>query len=206
MIKLKTYKRAVDNFIHYIEKDLEERKIDFLVSLVEFVHCDSLKTNGYYDDANKVLAISINKPMEEWLRILVHEYSHTLQDKEKTKYWVKGQSSYTKFFEWQEDNQKLSKQELNKHCRNAQMLELECERKALQLIKKFNLPLNKKEYARKASAYIYFYLFVKKMKRWYKIGKEPYRNEKILSLMPDNLDGNYNKINKQLMQLYMECV
>jgi hypothetical protein len=44
------------------------------------------------------------------------------------------------------------------------------------------------------------------MKKWYKIGKEPYRNERILSLMPDNLDEKYSTISKELMQLYMECV
>jgi hypothetical protein len=206
MIKLKTYIRSVDNFLKYISEDCEERGITILVSLQDFVKCDALKTNGYYDDVNKVLAVSVNKPLEEWLRILVHEYAHSLQHKEKCKIWLDGQDSYTKFFNWQDGSEKLSKKELDLHCRRAQMIELDCERRALKLISKFKLPLDKKEYCKKGSSYIYFYLFLKKMGKWYKIGHEPYRNERILSMMPDNLDGNYNKLSKQLMQLYMECI
>lgn len=206
MIKLKTYIRSVDRFIKYVNQDCEERGIDILVSLKDFVKCDAVKSNGYYDDVNKVLAISVNKPITEWLRTLVHEYAHSLQDKEKCKIWVDGQDSYTRFFNWQEGTETLSKKELDLHCRRAQMIELDCERRALKLITKFNLPLNKKEYCKSGSSYIYFYLFIKKMGKWYKIGKEPYRNERILSMMPDNLDGNYNKLSKQLMQLYMECI
>jgi hypothetical protein len=206
MIKLKTYNRAVDNFIKHVANDCEEREIKLLVSLVEFVNADSIKSNGYYDDANKVLAISINKPMEEWLRIFVHEYAHSLQDKEKCKPWVVGSPACTSFFRWYDGQISLTKKELTKCCRQTQLLELDCERRALQLIKKFKLPLDPKEYARKASAYVYFYPFVKKMKKWYKIGHEPYRNKKILALMPDNLDGRYTNVNKRLMELYMECV
>ena len=158
MIKLKTYNRAVDNFIKHVANDCEEREIKILVSLVEFVNADSIKSNGYYDDANKVLAISINKPMEEWLRIFVHEYAHSLQDKEKCTPWIIGSSSCDKFFRWYDNDIQLTKKELNLHCRRTQMLELDCERKALQLITKFHLPLNKKEYARKASAYIYLFV------------------------------------------------
>ena len=62
------------------------------------------------------------------------------------------------------------------------------------------------DYAQRASAYVYFYSFVKQVRKWYKIGKEPYNNKKIVHKMPKNLNGRYTVFPKKLFNLYKECV
>jgi hypothetical protein len=206
MIKLKTYNRNVDKFISEMLEDCEKRGINVLISLEKYLKDDGIKTNGYFDEDRKTLAISVNHALKDWLCVLVHEYCHSLQYQEKDPIWINGGDSYNKFFEWLGGETRLSKKDLNYHCRKALMIELDCERRTVKMIKKYNLPISQSEYCRRASAYIYFYLFVKKMKRWYKIGKEPYRNDNILKLMPSNLDGSYSRLNKKILSLYMECV
>lgn len=189
----------------------DDAGITFTVGLGNFVKAsDELKSNGYFCDETKVLAISVHKPLNQWLPILVHEYSHFLQYqdflKKKSTIWKISKPAYNMFFEWLSHETDLPKKELESCCNQALTLELDCERRAINLIKKFNLPLNVEDYAQRASAYVYFYSFVKQVRKWYKIGKEPYNNKKIVHKMPKNLNGRYTVFPKKLFNLYKECV
>ena len=84
-------------------------------------------------------------------------------------------------------------------------LEHDCERRTLAMIKDYDLPIDGEKYARMAASYVMFYEYVKKHRKWYKIGKEPYRNEKLLKVMPANLPKRLTMTPK-IEKLYKECV
>ena len=58
------------------------------------------------------------------------------------------------------------------------------------------------EYAKKANAYIYFYLYVKRVRQFYATGFEPYSVQAVWSAAPDNFDGDYTKIPSDLERAF----
>ncbi len=64
-------------------------------------------------------------------------------------------------------------------------LEADCENRVLSVIDEFNLNIDKEIYAKKANAYLYFYHFALKKKKWYK--KAPYEILDIVQAMPNEI-------------------
>ena len=86
-----------------------------------------------------------------------------------------------------------------------QLLEWDCEKRVLEEIRHWGLPISIREYTRKALAYVIFYEYVKKHRKWYKIGHEPYRNENVLKLMSTNIMKE-PRMTKQMEIAFGECV
>ncbi len=85
---------------------------------------------------------------------------------------------------------------------SAKELELDCERRAVKKIKKFDLPLDVEEYIKQASAYIHYYNYMQLRRNNYTPGKEPYYNNTITSAMPKTLRGKYKRLPKNIIPLY----
>jgi hypothetical protein len=68
-------------------------------------------------------------------------------------------------------------------------IEHDCEARVLKLIEKeeFGNILEPALYARKANAYVNFYLFVIENRKWYKAKQEPYNIQEVYNLFPDEL-------------------
>ncbi len=210
MIKLVIYNKNVDQFIRDLQRRCEKYKITFLISGLDYVKWGEEKSNGFFNPESNEMAISIGKPVEKWLDTLVHESCHFDQWVQNCKTWrdmiaIKPDAC-TQLFEWVFDERKLSKEKVMKMACIMRDLELDCERRSVEKIKKYKLPIDTKEYCQKAGAYVMFYNYIVKYKKWYKIGKEPYNNKKIKVLMPTNLNGKYDKLTPKLEKLYKECI
>ena len=210
MIKLVTYNKNIDRFIKDLQRRCKKYNVTFLMSGLDYVQYGDGKSNGYFDPEDKEMAISIGKPVEQWIDTLVHESCHFDQWVQNCKTWKDMMNekvdACTQLFEWLENDRKLSKEKALKMAYIMRDLELDNERRTIEKIKKYKLPINTKEYCQKAGAYITFYNYIGKHKKWYKIGKEPYNNKKIRSLMPTNLRGKYDVLSPKLEKLYKECV
>ena len=210
MIHLKTHNKAIDRYIESLEQDLEDKDISFTVSLRPYVLLsENDKCNGYFDDEGFELAINVGRPVKRWFPVLVHESSHFDQWKEQCKAWkayIKLNCSDDELTKVINGESTLSKADMKKYFDITRDLELDCERRTLAKIKEFELPIDAREYAKGASAYVFFYNFIAKHKKWYKIGKEPYNTKEIVDLMPDNLDGDYSKLSRKLEKLFKQCV
>ena len=84
-------------------------------------------------------------------------------------------------------------------------MELDCEKRVVDRIKEYNLPLDIPTYTKRANAYALFYNYMHSNRAWYKIGHEPYNDPKILELMSDKFDMNYHVISDELKALFKEC-
>ena len=210
MLKLVTYNKNIDKFIRDLQRRCKKYKITFLMSGLDYVKFGSEKSNGFFDPESNKMAISIGKPIEKWLDTLIHESCHFDQ-------WVQNCTAWrdlndpkpdacTQLFQWIFNEKKISKEQARKMAYIMRDLELDCERRTVQKIKKYKLPIDTKEYCQKAGAYVMFYTYIAKYKKWYKIGKEPYNNKKIRRLMPTNLRGKYDVLTPKLEKLFKECI
>jgi hypothetical protein len=159
----------------------------------------------------------MDQPWDDFLRLIVHEYGHFRQWKEKREAYTitynhpmkeeLGEKSLEDaFFKWLEGSKELDEEAIKFTCDIARDLELDCERVTVELIKKYDLPIDIEDYCRRASAYVYFYNILPETRQWYVIGKEPYNIPEIVELMPVNLDGDYTTIPEEVAELMKkEC-
>lgn len=187
-------------FLKFVEFSCAENDITLLLSETVSVSPGGVDSNGYFSGFTKTLAVATLKPKEEWFLILIHEFCHLLQYLENTPEWSKFSDTPAPdiFFEWLDFKRELDLDELNQVTQVLIDLEVDCEQRVLNLIKQFSLNIDLKRYAQNANSYVLFYHVIKKTRKWYEIGKEPYNNKSIVGAMPKHMDFNYRALNKEL--------
>lgn len=196
------------NFISEVQSTVEADGISFILSptkhviIVEEGH---IKCNGYFDPRKKVLRCAIKKPINQWLPILVHEFSHFEQYKSNCPSWqrliYKGKDIGDKYYLWLK-GRKISNEIASESFIRVRNIELDCEKRSVKNIIKYKLPIDVEDYIRAANAYIYFYNFAHLTRSWYKKGKVPYDLEEIKSHMPSHFVSRYDRLPKKYHLLF----
>jgi len=140
-----------------IKKDLNA--YDGKILLYKGEYCGgSDRCYGMFDfnfKDNPVLKVATgNKSNEEWFGILIHEYCHFLQWKENSKIWNDFEESNFSI-----DDIIKSPKKYKKEILLLIHLEADCEKRAVSLIKQYNL-FDHKEYIQQANAVLYKYGFL----------------------------------------------
>jgi len=184
--------KQTTKFILYIKETLHDNKVKLDLSKSKYVvlNSDKIRCSGYFDGDNKILRCAINKPETEWIPILVHEYAHFTQWEEQCDVWTKmylnGEDQVEKFFLWLSHKKEMDDEAVQNAVKTIQLLELDCEKRAIKIFKKFNLPICRETYTQKANSYVYFYNYAMIKRKWYsnKTKKPPYETSSIYSNLP----------------------
>lgn len=112
--------------------------------------------------------------------IFVHEFSHFLQWKAQTELWKNGEKASILFDRW--INQKAHSFS-KKHLKDIQLLELDCDRRALKLIKKYDLPIDVDDYIKQSNSYVLSYNYLYEQRKFFNFSA--YAHKDILKLVPD---------------------
>jgi hypothetical protein len=162
---------------------------------------DNLKVGGYFDAGDTkqrpVLACAMGNKFAT--SILIHESCHLDQWAKKTDIWKKI-DGIELIDEWL-SGKEIDEKKLNNIFKKVIELELDCEKRSVEKIKRYGIPLDIEKYKQRANAYILFYNYVKKHRKWSIPGNPPY-GDKILSYSPKRWLKNYNKIPKKLEEAY----
>jgi hypothetical protein len=150
---------------------------------------ESIKCSGWFDTENMALVVAGKHSMA--LDVLVHEYGHFTQWDENIPIWNAADVSMGHVDEWLAGTEVKN---IKKWLGLSRDLELDNEKRSVALIKKFDLPINTKEYTRKANAYVQFYNWMYYSRRWCKPTNSPYKNSTVLDAMPDKFNMNYKKL------------
>lgn len=189
--------------------------VNFNLSNERVIHLkNGTEANGYFDATNNgqpTLAVACGQPQENWLITFLHESCHMDQWIEKTKEWndcivADNVESLDLVDLWLDRKIELSPRQLNRYINTSRNIELDCEKRAVNKIKKYKLPVNTEEYIQRANAYIFFYTLIKKTRKWYKIESAPYNNKEVWSQMPDYFISNYNKIPKKEEEILLKIL
>jgi len=144
---------------------------------------------GFIDPTDHI--ISVAQFCSDPLAVLVHEYGHLHQ-------WMEGEPTWKAFskckINWDTPYEKLSKRNLEISTRLTSENELDCERRAVGLIRDYDLPISEKEYCRGANANVLLYNAIRRMGR-HNI-KSVSQDRKLIAKMPNCLDSiDYTDIN-----------
>jgi hypothetical protein len=164
-------------------------------------------TNGKYPKGE--LGIATGDNSSEWIKVLIHESCHMEQMIEQDLNWTnnfiydgkynKIKESLDLLEEWI-SGRNFSKSIIKELASSALNVELDCERRSAEKIKKYGLDINVEEYIQQSNSYIYFYRFIEESRMWYE--KTPYQTKEVWSKMPKSFNNDYSVISDEMKKLF----
>jgi len=172
------------DFIKLVRKHTAEYNTELYITKGKRVNCTGMRTNGYFDHMSEPARLAVaTGDSAKWFWVFVHEYCHFNQWIEQCAGWLEYEK-YVKHWDVYASGicPNVKGMDVIKEFQCARDLELDCEKRVVRMIKKYNLPIKVEDYIRNANAYVYFYSYVRDNARWYKVA--PYRVKEILKVMP----------------------
>jgi hypothetical protein len=192
-------KKAKD-FIKHVKSECKKYGIKCDLRKTKYVRLSgNIKCSGYFDEDEPALVCSMNRP--DSLEILTHEFGHFTQWIENIDLWKKSMTSMPMVDEWLGGKDVPN---IKKHLAVVRDLELDNEKRAVKLIKKFDLDIDIDTYIKKANAYVFFYTRLLATRKWATPQNSPYKNKRIIESMPAYFRKDYSKIPKRLETIFIE--
>ena len=187
-------------FVKYVRKQCKLYGIKCDLRNTKYLKLSgNIQCSGYFDEQTKVLAVAMNRP--DWIEILAHEYCHLTQWVEGCKIWKDGTYGVDKVDQWLSGK---AIRNIKKWLAYSRDLELDNEKRTVELIRKWGLNVDVDFYIKKANAYIQFYNYMYHSRKWSKPGNAPYGNQTIIEAMPSSFRMRYSEMSKRLLKLYKE--
>ncbi len=133
---------------------------------------------GFYISNQKAFEVATQDP--SFFDVFVHEYCHFLQHNEDPNFFKK--YGHCKFIQWLSGYQnQATDEEVDSWLMDGIMLEHDCEKRAINLIKKYKLPLDIEAYKKSANAYILSWWYAREFCRM------PNNLNCVLDLVPNTI-------------------
>ena len=152
--------------------------------------------SGYFCETDKALVVACGRPFEEWVEILIHEFSHMEQWKSDER-WDNWNNNTGKTWDWLAGNIMLNKKQIATMLDSMVELEKDCETRAVEKIKKWGLPVNQTRYIKKANLYLYSYYMLPILKRF---PTGIYNDKVLLDMSPKGFKKNYRNVPKDMSE------
>lgn len=187
-------------FIDHVKSECKKHGIKCSLKDVKYLKpTPSIRCTGYFDDESGTLQVAMKT--KSAFEILVHEYCHLTQWIDRAPVYMKATKYLIGLDAWLL-GRNLASDALDACVQGIIDLELDNERRSVKMIEKFNLDIDKEQYIKKANAYIYFYHWMKKTRKWAAPKNLPYANKNIIKAMPTNLRGKYTSLPKKVERLF----
>jgi hypothetical protein len=171
-------------FVKYVRSHLAEYGMKLIIGRGKHVNTDGFRCSGYFDESGGTIAVA--RKSNEFMQVLVHEYSHFLQYINNSKIYIKCYDASLIVDQWLKGkNYPLKK--VKRAFFLVRAMERDCERRALKIIKDFNLKINSKMYAKRAHVYIYSHFLMEKTRKFDTYKRNPYYSKYVLKIMPSNM-------------------
>jgi hypothetical protein len=141
----------------------------------------AIQCEGWFNGDIPEFVCAMAKPTEQWLLTFGHEYAHFLQWREKDSVWLASDPE-VRCFDRQLAGKKVARKKLLKALRLIQLCELDCEKRMVNLFKKYRIKLDYNRVVARSNAYVFFYSTVTKYGRWYQTG--PQVIKEVIDTMP----------------------
>lgn len=206
-MKFPAYPKIYSHFIDDTLEIADKNRITIRVSEDKLVYeneTDKTGCVGYFSSYNRELAISVyDKNIIKWVGLLVHESCHMDQYLEDRVFWNRCINGTANFFEWLDHKREFTPRQLEKNRNLAIELELDCEKRSIEKIKKYKLPIDIKQYKQKSNTYFYGIMYCGVKRNWY---NRIYSKKAIWSLAPDRFQRRYTDIPPRMYQVFEKYI
>lgn len=134
---------------------------------------------GWADD--KELRIATKRPVSTWIDVFVHETCHLDQQLQRPAWHSRKEEALGKLDDWLAGKRV---DYIERYILEVIELEWDCEKRSLRKIARNKLPVDRKQYAQMANAYIIGYHWTLANRKWC---KKSYETTKVWSRMPSSL-------------------
>lgn len=190
----------IQAFIKHIKTECKKAGIKVELRQVKYLLLgQGMKCSGFFDEANKKLVVAMLNPVS--VEVLVHEFGHFTQWREKTQIWKDAEWAMMHIEEWLGGK---TKRNIEKWISLSRDLELDNEKRTVKLIKDFKLPINTKKYTRSANAYVLFYNWMLTSRKWCKPGNTPYSNKTVLKACSPKFNMRYDDLSAKVRKAFEE--
>ena len=194
-------------FLVHVVNTLRDADVTLKLSNTKTVLVEgTIRCSGTFDEEGRELAIAIRKSPRRWLEILVHEFGHFEQWRYDMPTWreayYRSEDASGMLDEWLNHTRKLDGRILAIVLAKTIDVEVNCERRAIEIIKRFSLPINIQRYCQRANSYLNLYNWAALRQRWCPGTKPPYSVREIVDAMPSLLQNDYHTITPELVFLY----
>jgi hypothetical protein len=187
-------------FIKHVRSECRRTGIKVELRQVKYLRLgQGMKCSGYFDEENKKLVVAMLNPVS--VEVLVHEFGHFTQWDEKIPIWKDAGWAMGHIEEWLNGK---TKRNIEKWMSLSRDLELDNEKRSVQLIKDFNLPINTEKYTKSANAYVLFYNWMLTSRKWCKPGNTPYSNKTVLNACSPKFNMRYDQLSARMRQAFEE--
>jgi len=171
-------------FVRFVKKHLAEYGMKLVIGRGKFVNSGNSRCEGYFSESEKIIRIAGDN--QYFFQTLVHEYAHFLQYINKVKIYTKSDKAGVIVENWF-SGKNYDPKILKRAFLLVRAMERDCEKRAVKLIDKFNLNIDKKLYVKRAHCYIYSHFMMEKTRKYGTYRKSPYFSKNVLKIMPSNM-------------------
>jgi hypothetical protein len=185
-------------FLNHVKNHIAKYGIALKIGKGEQINCDGLRLGGYFCEDKAEIRIAKNN--KNWFSILAHEYCHFMQWIEKSPVIEEFNKESRFWDDWLFHRKELSPRQLQKKYEVIRNLELDCEKRTVKMIKKFNLPIDTKQYIQNANTYIWLFAYVRDNRKW---PKGSLYDKRLVGGMPKKflVVNRYNKMPPRYQEL-----
>jgi hypothetical protein len=172
-------------FVSHVKNHLAQYGMKLIIGRGKLVNVGGYRCEGFFDESRKIIKIAKNS--HNFLETLVHEYCHFLQCINKSKIYKKSDPAGYIVDDWFK-GQEYSPEKIKRAFFLIRAMERDCEKRAVKVIQKFKLKIDKKLYTKRAHCYIYSHFMMEKTRKFYSYKKSPYRSPIVLKVMPSSME------------------
>lgn len=177
--------RILDHqFVSHVRDHLAQYGMRLVIGRGKLLNCGGYRCEGFFNDQERMIKIA--RHSANFLETLVHEYSHFLQYINNSKIYQKSDKAILMVDDWFAGKD-FPEDKLRRSFFIIRAMERDCEKRAVKLIKKFNLQIDEKLYTKRAHCYIYSHFLMEKTRKFYAYKKSPYRSSVVLKIMPSSM-------------------
>lgn len=185
-------------FIQFVKDECKKYGVKCKLRPTKYVKMDgNVKCSGWFDEEVPELVVAMNRP--DWIEILAHEYGHLTQWRENAPIWKEAVKSLPKVWGWLDGE---SVRNIENHIGVSRDLELDNEKRAVKIIKKFELKVDLVHYVKKANAYIQFYNWMLITRKWSNPKNSPYKNKNLVEAMSSKFNMRYDTLTPKLEKIF----
>jgi hypothetical protein len=187
-------------FIEFVKDECKKYGVVCSLRNTKYVRAGKkITASGYFDESVPTLVCAVKNP--NFLPILVHEYCHLTQWVEGIPLWKKAYNSMLKLENWLSGEDVKNIKRYLSICRD---LELDNEKRSVKIIKKYNLPIDIKDYTKRANAYVQFYNYLAVSRKWCNSKNTPYNNRILIEAMPSRFSMDYTTLPKKIEKIFID--
>lgn len=194
---------AVIDFIAMELDKCRQHGISIKMPFKKSVIHSGVRCAGYFEQDPLEFAVAVGRSHKFWLNTFVHETCHIDQWREDLPIWyekVNGDEPLDLMDEWLQCKIELDQPTIKRMFDIVTEIELDCERRSVEKIKQYNLPIKIDTYIKKSNAYVWSYRLIQTTRTWDHTGA--YEFPEVWRKMPKHFNNDYSQLPDDIATIF----